>query len=419
LNAGDQFRIEFFGNDAADSSGFGEGQVFLGFVIKEADSGGKLDFAKALKGNFNFISATATAIVNGQPANTSEFSNAIAVSSPLSKSARSPLAGEGLSVVTFSDSDGDTVTARASGSGLIIVDGSKQRELTVRGTDARSRLTIRVAKSDSGDGVASFDRIFVDGPLGSLSAPQADIGALEVTGWLGDLWIRDLHDRGEIAVGGEPEQRTSIHVHRVGNGSTIRFGSGIRNFTAAHVGEGEIAAPSLGAMRINGDVELGLAGDFRANLTLSGEGLNHGESALGWLNVRGAIDSAAILVGGDIGRVSAARMTNSSLCAGCAVTGSTFGNPDGISFTIPARIGSATIGIDSSAPLTNSFIAAQTVGSVTLSSVVTDNGGKAFGIVGVSIDSVRVLKPPFQWLSGSHPADGVGDFRIQVPNPAR
>ncbi|MEA3187000.1 MAG: hypothetical protein QOD99_830, partial [Chthoniobacter sp.] len=198
-----------------------------------------------------------------------------------------------------------------------------------------------------------------------------------------------------------------------------RFGSGIRNFTAAHVGEGEIAAPSLGAMRISGEAELALAGDFRANLTLSGEGLNHGEPALGWLNVRGAIDSAAILVGGNISRVSAAHMNDSSLYAGCAVTGSTFGNPDGISFTIPARIGSTTIGTDSSAAFRNSFIAAQAVGSVTLSSVVSDNGGKAFGVLGTSIDSVRVLKPPFQWLPDSLSAAGVGDFRIQVPRPAR
>ena len=67
-----QFRLEFFSNTAPDSSGFGEGQTFLGFVNLVTDASGKASFtftvptANVVGG---FFSATAT-----DPAgNTSEF----------------------------------------------------------------------------------------------------------------------------------------------------------------------------------------------------------------------------------------------------------------------------------------------------------------------------------------------------------
>jgi hemoglobin-like flavoprotein len=67
-----QFRLEFFSNTAADSSGFGEGQTFLGFVNSVTDASGKASFTfNVPTANVvgNFFSATATD-PNG---NTSEF----------------------------------------------------------------------------------------------------------------------------------------------------------------------------------------------------------------------------------------------------------------------------------------------------------------------------------------------------------
>src|SRR5262249_53482677 len=66
------FRIEFFANDAADLSGFGEGQSFLGFTNVTTDGGGNVNFTSTLPVAFSAgaVSATATD-PNG---NTSEFS---------------------------------------------------------------------------------------------------------------------------------------------------------------------------------------------------------------------------------------------------------------------------------------------------------------------------------------------------------
>ncbi len=67
------FRLEIFANDAADPSGFGEGQTFLGFTNVTTDGAGDAAFTATLPGTVSigqFVSATAT-----DPAgNTSEFS---------------------------------------------------------------------------------------------------------------------------------------------------------------------------------------------------------------------------------------------------------------------------------------------------------------------------------------------------------
>src|SRR5262249_49417414 len=79
LDSGDggSFTIEFFSSDAADPSGYGEGQVYLGKTELSADAGQQLSFTVTLPVSTagKVISATATD-GNG---NTSEFSAAVAV----------------------------------------------------------------------------------------------------------------------------------------------------------------------------------------------------------------------------------------------------------------------------------------------------------------------------------------------------
>jgi hypothetical protein len=74
-----QFRIEFFANDVADPSGFGEGQTFLGFTNVMTDVAGDASFnvAFAMAGG-SVISATAT----DSAGNTSEFSQDFTATSP-------------------------------------------------------------------------------------------------------------------------------------------------------------------------------------------------------------------------------------------------------------------------------------------------------------------------------------------------
>jgi len=73
------FRIEFFISGARDPSGYGEGQVYLGFIPLTTDDGGHANFITEFSGIIpspgEFITATAT----DPHGNTSEFSNGVAL----------------------------------------------------------------------------------------------------------------------------------------------------------------------------------------------------------------------------------------------------------------------------------------------------------------------------------------------------
>lgn len=75
----DTFRIEFFYNDVRDPSGYGEGQLFLGFTDVNTDSNGNVSFVSPTVPGVipagRFVTATATKISTSE---TSEFSFALA-----------------------------------------------------------------------------------------------------------------------------------------------------------------------------------------------------------------------------------------------------------------------------------------------------------------------------------------------------
>jgi len=80
--ANQTFRLEFFNSTAADASGYGEGQTFIGAANVTTDANGNAAFDQTFAANSpvgSFISATAT---NTATNDTSEFSNAKQVAGP-------------------------------------------------------------------------------------------------------------------------------------------------------------------------------------------------------------------------------------------------------------------------------------------------------------------------------------------------
>lgn len=72
------FRLEFFNNNACDPSGYGEGQIYLGFAVVKTNTMGHVNFRIILPTDLpagNMITATATDSAN----NTSEFSTCMMV----------------------------------------------------------------------------------------------------------------------------------------------------------------------------------------------------------------------------------------------------------------------------------------------------------------------------------------------------
>jgi hypothetical protein len=87
------FRVEFFANTAADPSGHGEGERYLGFVEVTADAAGNAGFTAPgfpLLAGEKYLTSTATNLATGD---TSEFSNAVAVNVPPTAGLSGPAAG--------------------------------------------------------------------------------------------------------------------------------------------------------------------------------------------------------------------------------------------------------------------------------------------------------------------------------------
>ncbi len=81
-NANSYIRIEIFANTANDSSGYGEGQTFLGFINVLTDGSGNVSFSQSFAATVAagaFISATATKSVAGYGSfsDTSEFARSV------------------------------------------------------------------------------------------------------------------------------------------------------------------------------------------------------------------------------------------------------------------------------------------------------------------------------------------------------
>jgi hypothetical protein len=114
------YRLEFFANDKADPSGFGEGQTFLGFTDVMTDTGGNVTFDVSfpVASSVNVVTATAT----DPDGNTSEFSHAFGIKLQNISTRLNVLTGENVLIGGFiiTGDDPKQVIVRAIGPSLAI-----------------------------------------------------------------------------------------------------------------------------------------------------------------------------------------------------------------------------------------------------------------------------------------------------------
>jgi hypothetical protein len=147
-------------------------------------------------------------------------------------------------------------------------------------------------------------------------------------------------------------------------------------------------------------------------------------AALNRLNVRGAITNTRIQSDSDIGTVSAASMTNSSIFAGVANGGgggSARNLPtDATAFVSAATIRSVTLRRSATANYTASNVAASTIGRFSGGTVHVTNTGQQFGLAAQTIGSVSGTRDDTgesaRAVRLTEPSDGIdlGDFEVRV-----
>jgi hypothetical protein len=152
-----------------------------------------------------------------------------------------------------------------------------------------------------------------------------------------------------------------------------------------------------------------VVGDFKSDVRISGTG-----KVLATATIAGAVDGAAITIpNGKVGTFQAARFLNSALFAGFSPTNAE--EPlQGGTFTLGTKIATFTVTAGSNG-FVNSWLGADVIGTATIKSAVTNNGGHKFGVVAnTSIAKVKITTPLFNYLTWGSSTQSSGDFTVRL-----
>jgi len=208
--------------------------------------------------------------------------------------------------------------------------GSELAAVYLYGTHEKSALVISTKGAGSTTSVG--DIIVLDSSLNSITARTTDLwGNILINGILHKLTLRDVTadvSQGHvIAIFGQPtDSKNSLMLNfkRVADLSvespflplkSIRAVEWLNNDGQPDV----IAAPWLGILIVKGDKRVNpvLAGDFEANILLSGDNAPSGRTLAG-AAISGAINGAFWDIAGHVGNIKVGSLDSSALWIGCA-----------------------------------------------------------------------------------------------------
>ena len=302
-------------------------------------------------------------------------------------------------------------------------------QIVLQDTTIKDKLLITVKKPTADQLIAGLDgRVNIGAitapTLASIDAKASDlVGAgVDVGNLLGSLAIRDVLNGADISIGGGEFMKTKITAHVIADGTAIVSRATIGSLTAARIGIGTIDAPGIGTINVTGDKKLSIAGDFRSDVTLAHSSpfitaATLKKSLLGSVSIAGVTEGATFDVGGHVGSFKTARFVDSEL----DLSGFIFNPADPTNNYVKLGSFKAT-GIKGLADpaFENSNIIAGIIGSATLASVDTANGGLSFGITAdtkIGSVSAAVLLPgpgSFKYDAKGAASQSSGDFAVQL-----
>jgi hypothetical protein len=177
-----------------------------------------------------------------------------------------------VTALTLTDCNGTAVTFTLTGGGWgEVIGGGNFDEINLYDTGAASNLFIKTASRME----TSVGDIIVNGDLKSLVGKAVDLrGDITVTGTIGKLVLDDVADDHTITIESAGDG-VSIKFDQVRD-LTLDSNTPIKSLTATEwidsngSAADEIIAPSIDYMRVKGDRRRGIAGDFDADLLLTG-----------------------------------------------------------------------------------------------------------------------------------------------------
>lgn len=251
-----------------------------------------------------------------------------------------------------------------------------------------------------------FDAVAITGDLRNFI--PGDFGAdIQAINKIGRFTARDVLETASIAAGGSVFDKTLFTVHAIKDGVSIVLDTSVSTFRAADIGDASIRVSAIGSFLVTGDVNGWLPGDFRGTLLIEG-GDEFFINAIGTARIVGSVVDATITAD-SIGSFTAKGMAGSEMLVGFTpadendlFAGGSFLSGGGIkTFNVAKGI------------LSDSIIAAPTIGSIVIGGFVPENGGDAFGIL-LDAAPKTVAIGGFTYNKGGLPEQISGDFRIKV-----
>ncbi len=290
----------------------------------------------------------------------------------------------GRDVTTFTDANGDKVIVflRGTGTGQILAaDGEDISRIILNGTTDRSVLRIVTRGRGAGTTVGAID---VPGSMGWICGPGVELtGDVTVGGSLKGIQLGDVTGPCTIQIGAAGTWSTRMSFRQVADLS-ITSPDGVRWITATEWLNTDattdlIDVLYIGILRTLGNRRVGSAGNFEANLNLTG--CNRRGNALGSARIAGSLAGAVWKSVWNIGSIRTRKMENACVYAG--VGAGVTGLPDPTAdFTSAARLGTFTIiGMrDKSASMINANVAASEIGRANVAYIQQANAGVPCGL---------------------------------------
>lgn len=314
-----------------------------------------------------------------------------------------------------SDADGTAYKIKLSGNGQLVTytDMNGNFAVVARNTDAKSKIAVTTTANASDD-LVNINQVIVNGDLGGFSAPTVQLGfglgnafealptqttvgtvkSLSLFSVAGPVVVTDALSSFTVAQDSlgdvQAESIGKVKIGRtLGGFGTWNINSAIGSITAAEIVDSTIQANSIGAIKIIGDKKQHLAGDV-SNLTLNVLGNDGTPKALGLgsMTVKGNVSASTLnVLAGNVGTVAVGRFLFSNLYVDFT-PGIDFSTDGGFNSANHWKLGSFTTTAKTISDPTNpnnlsfagSQIAVDTIGTVRLSGLKTDNAGTVFGI---------------------------------------
>jgi hypothetical protein len=201
----------------------------------------------------------------------------------------------------------------------------------------------------------------------------------------------------------------SVVVTNTGPGWTGTFTGGVRSFSANGDLSGTLTAASINSLR---------AGSMTgADVTLTRAAAPRTPPALGRLTSAGTIADSRIRASHDLGTITAAAITGSTIYVGVNAPATGLLPAGAADFIAPATIRGVNVRTRGTAGFSNSAIAAPAMGRVNLGVVNSDNASVPFGLAAQSIASLNAVGSGGNSIRSkrlSEPADNInfGDFNV-------